>query len=144
MAHLITNFDSGDDKGWAQTYMFIKADSIAPDLDYLNYPAVEGVNDWVNDPDAEGSADRIAAFMALPEEERAWPACLGQAAMPRFKKAKLSTYKPVKSTKVPGASSSGSKFFCLFCHSVFLYWIHAFIADFRNSSCSYQGFCQDC
>ncbi|XP_074321644.1 uncharacterized protein LOC141658639 [Silene latifolia] len=38
--------------------------------------------------------------------------------MPRFKKAKLNTYKPVKSTKVPGASSSGSKFFCLFCHSV--------------------------
>ncbi|XP_074299294.1 uncharacterized protein LOC141630359 [Silene latifolia] len=88
--------------------MFIRADFIAPDLDYLNYLVVEGVNDWVNNPNAEGSADRIAAFMALPEEERTWPACLGQAPMPHFKKAKLSTYKPVKSAKALGASSSGT------------------------------------
>ncbi|XP_074296777.1 uncharacterized protein LOC141627369 [Silene latifolia] len=108
MTHLITNFDSSDEKGWATTYMFIKADSVAPDLDYLSYPAVEGVADWACDPDAEGSTDLITAFMALPDEERVWPACLGQEPLPRFRKAKLSTYKAAKSAKASGASSSGT------------------------------------
>ncbi|XP_074305131.1 uncharacterized protein LOC141640139 [Silene latifolia] len=45
--------------------------------------------DWSCDPLDEEAVSRIEAFLAIPEEERTWPASLGRELLPRYMKTKL-------------------------------------------------------
>ncbi|XP_074321646.1 uncharacterized protein LOC141658643 isoform X2 [Silene latifolia] len=89
MSPLITNLDSGDDKGWAKTFLFVRTETLGSGFDYLRYPPLESAPDWSFDPLDEEAISRIEAFLAIPEEERTWPASLGRELLPRYMKAKL-------------------------------------------------------
>ncbi|XP_074314522.1 uncharacterized protein LOC141649740 [Silene latifolia] len=52
--------------------------------------------DWNHDPLDEEAIARIDAFLAIPEEERTWPACLGRELLPRYMKTKLTGVKVPK------------------------------------------------
>ncbi|XP_074296941.1 uncharacterized protein LOC141627606 [Silene latifolia] len=56
----------------------------------------ERTPDWNHDPLDEEAIARIDAFLAIPEEERAWPACLGRELLPRYMKTKLTGVKVPK------------------------------------------------
>ncbi|XP_074265768.1 uncharacterized protein LOC141588213 [Silene latifolia] len=90
MSPLITNLDSGDDKRWAKTFLFIRTESLGSGFDYLRYPPLESAPDWNHDPLDEEAVARIDAFLSIPEEERTWPASLGRELLPRYMKTKLS------------------------------------------------------
>ncbi|XP_074315938.1 uncharacterized protein LOC141652356 [Silene latifolia] len=89
MSPLITNLDSGDDKSWAKTFLFIRTETLGSGFDYLRYPPLESAPDWNHDPLDEEAIARIDAFLSIPEEERTWPACLGRELLPRYMKTKL-------------------------------------------------------
>ncbi|XP_074293705.1 uncharacterized protein LOC141620839 [Silene latifolia] len=89
MSPLITNLDSGDDKNWAKTFLFVRTETLGSGFDYLRYPPLESAPDWSCDPLDEEAVSRIEAFLAIPEEERTWPASLGRELLPRYMKTKL-------------------------------------------------------